>query len=73
MLLDWLPASLGLRASERSRVDVVGDDLQGPGLATSIRTDEAALREARAVAAQFGAELAARQQLVSDWSNTRHR
>jgi len=51
-----IPALLEGRTPSLASVDELGKDLQGPQHATNIRSDDAALRNARALAQRYGAE-----------------
>jgi hypothetical protein len=58
----------GLRAA--APAPVLGDDLQGMGHRTSIRTDPAALAAARAIARRIGEEMSRWQEPMRPWDRT---
>jgi len=51
-----IPAWLAGRTPRLASADALGKDLQGPTHATNIRSDDTALRNARALAQRYGAE-----------------
>lgn len=48
----------------------LGADLEGPGLASSIRTDPTAVAQARALAVEFSAQQVRHQAPIRDWTGT---
>jgi len=73
-LTELIPALIEGRKPTLTTVDVLGDDLQGPKHQTSIRTDEAALERARALAQQWGEKWAHAwehtTEPIRDWRGT---
>jgi hypothetical protein len=57
-------------AAGSASVESLGDDLQGPGQASGIRTDEAVVREAREGAQRWADEFAQSAVPMQDWRGT---
>lgn len=65
-----LPALVRGRRAALAPARELGDDLRGPGPATSIRTDDVAVAAARADAERIGRAMAAHQGPLRSWDGT---